>query len=107
MTQPTSGLGLVRPRAFSASSRARAMYFWSVAALTGGRVVLTDMNHPPRIRTVTVGPGISPDRAWFQASRTCAWAVARAITAGRESHPAPKDFRLWTEPAWARRGNYT
>jgi len=41
-----------------------------VAALTGGRVVLTDMNHPPRIRTVTVGSGIAPDRAWFQASRT-------------------------------------
>ena len=42
---------------------------------------------PAPIRTVTVGPGISPDRPHPQLS--LAWG-SRAFTAGRELHPTPQ-----------------
>ena len=71
MTQPTCGLGAVRPRAAAASSRARAMNFSSDAAASCGRFVLGTLKYPPLIRTVTVGPGVAPGRAaCLAASRT-------------------------------------
>jgi len=84
MTQPTIGLGLVRPRAFAAISSARRMYVASVS-MKIPRKALSPSGHgtphrgararpsrrtsramcpaPSTIRTVTVGLGIAPSPA--------------------------------------------
>ena len=43
------------------------------------------------IRTLTVGPGISPDLS--------AWADSRTVTAGREFHPSPRTCSQTVEPS--------
>ncbi len=107
-TAPTHGFGEVRARTAAAASIAaliavvssismdllRAVPFRDAgngnSTTTAPRPVVDASRHrraPAPIRTVTVGPGVPPDRPTVDSTMG-----SRAFTAGRDFHPTPQVF---------------